>query len=172
MNTRQWPQDWQDELNTLLAHAVLFKETSVRRSELLSGLYSAREQGKDWAKLLLQDFHNVGADKLLKSYDDRNRRTAFVDHDGRLLNKPRVVGTIKRTTERGAGHQRELITAMSWDELRELRRQRLSQAGAAMDTVALIDKLLELQIMCPEASDPQDAAIIMGLDLDEWLTVA
>lgn len=170
MNTRQWPQDWQDELGALLAHAVLFKETAVRRSELLSGLYSAREAGKDWAKLLLQDFHNIGADKLLKSHDDRERRVAFVDHDGRLLNKPRVVGTVKRTTERAPGYQRELIIAMSWEELRELRQQRVRQSAAAADTVALIDKLLELHVMCPEASDPQDAATILGLNLDEWLT--
>ena len=172
MNTKQWPRDWQDELDVLLEHAVLFRDTAARRIELLAGLYSASEGGREWAKLLLDDFHNVGADKLLKRFDDQKRRVALLDHEGRLLNKPRVVGKAKRTTTGAPIYQRELITAMSWEELRELRQQRLRQVQAASDTVVLIDKLLELHIMCPEATDPQDAAIRLGLDLDEWLTAA
>jgi hypothetical protein len=168
MNIRSWPEDWQDELTTLLEHALLYKGTARRRLELLNGLHTARYEKKPWAELVFAEFNDIGADKLLKNHEDRTKKVAFVDLDGRLLNKPAVVGVAKKTSD-GIENQRAIIYAWTFDDLRQLRMDRAKQARAAHDTIALIDKLLELQIMCPEATTPQDAADHLGININDWL---
>jgi hypothetical protein len=179
---RGWPQEWQDEFDVMMTGVLawskdiaeqrvkLLEEFDARRARLLS------ERGDqlprpldDWSEILLTHFRDVGAENLIKWYEAHTTKpTAFL-HGGKLLNKPSIVGKTKRSEGGRVHHQRELITVMSWTELRALRANRLAQRDAAAASVALIDKLLELYVMCPEAASPQAAADILGLNLDEWL---
>lgn len=175
MNQRGWKPEWRDELDLILADASTYKDIPTRRATVLVSLRKARQEHKradpkapSWVDLVYEEFHNEGADRLLKWYDDRTKSFAFVDYSGQVLNKPTVVGKTKKT-ETGLEHQRALITALTWDDLRKNRQLALAQAKAAMDSVAVYDRLLLLQTECPEATTPQDALDQLGISLEDWL---
>jgi hypothetical protein len=176
-----WPEPWKDEFAVMMADVFAWSDViGERRTRLLELLDDRqarlqKERGdkplaplNDWTELVKCHFRETGADNLIKWWEARiNAPTAFL-HQGRLLNKPSVAGKTKRT-EKGVEHQRELLTVMTWDELRAVRRNRGAQRDAAITSIAQIDKLLELCVMCPEAANPVEAATILGLNLDEWL---
>jgi predicted RNase H-like HicB family nuclease len=178
MNQHGWKPEWRDELDVILADASTYKDVPTRRSKVLAGLVKARKEHKEanpkapsWVDLVYAEFRDEGADRLLKWYDNRTKSFAFVDYSGKVLNKPTVVGKTKKT-EAGREYQREMILILTWDDLRDKRKVYLSQAKAAMDSVAVVDRLLVLQTECPEAKTPQDALDQLGISLEDWLESA
>lgn len=73
-----------------------------------------------------------------------------------------------RETEREAA----LYDTATFDELRDKRREALRQVRTYSDTVALLDRLLALAELYPDASSVATALIEHGMSLDEYLGVA
>lgn len=169
MNTRGWPQEWRDELDTILEDACSLRTVAERRERLLELLEEARRMQKQWVDVLDEDMRVRAADQLLKSHDNTTTQLAYIDNAGRLLNKPAKVG-VRTVSDSGAeSNQRALITTITWHQLRAVRTNRSAQQRSAAETIAMIDRLLELYELAPESTGPQDAADILGISLDQWL---
>jgi hypothetical protein len=122
-----------------------------------------------WARDLLVQFVQTGAQTELKRWRKANQRMVAVAPDGRLLSLPRVVG-VRIPDEAGvAVHQQHIFDLLTWDQIEQKINEYLRQVSAYRDDIFLATVLLELRELAPGASTPQEAASRLGTTVDAWL---
>lgn len=168
MNTASWSPEERAEWEDLLEQVTQEAESTGDAVDMLKQLVrDAVQAQRFWANDVEDAALRTGLRSLVNAYKKRQR--VLVSYQGELLNKARAIG-VKHVAEDGSTwHAQPLIDVMTWDQLREKRREYLTQIRAYTSNVAEMDQLLALQEICPGAATPQEACEQLGTTVDEYL---
>jgi hypothetical protein len=168
VNFKNWSPEERDEYDAMLAEIVTSATDSGERADLMEAkMRDAIQAQRFWANDAEYHACRVGYLAQIKSYLKRNR--LLFSYEGLLISRPRVVGT-KSVSESGETvHIQALIETLTFDELRQKRLEYLRQIRAYDENLALVDRLLALADMCPEASSPIDALKMLDLTVEDYL---
>ncbi len=168
MNRNAWSAEDRKAYDDLLADVVGATSSTTERLNMFERLLNdAIQAHRPWARDVERGCVRQGLAKEIKSYQDRNR--AMVAHNGKVLNLPRVQGTVVRDESGEIYHQRELIELWTWEQIAEKRLEAIRGRRTYSAKIAHYDRLLSLRVKCPESETPADAAERLGLDIDEYL---
>lgn len=168
MNVSAWSPEERDEYEALLFEVISEARQSGERVRLMEAkMADATQAHRAWVQDANRDALRTGYASQIKSYLKRNR--VALSHDGLILSRPRVIGTPKVTGEGKTFYEQALIELKTFDELRAKRSDYLAQIRAYDANVALIDKLLALADLAPGAGTPAEAALLLDIDIDEYL---
>lgn len=151
---------WQDVVDSTT-------DTQARLDYAESRLNDAIQAHRLWARELERQFLRNGLAKEIKRHQDRHR--AAVAYHGEVLNVPRVQGVKTRRPDGSVFDQRALIEMRPWDEIAGKRLETIRMRRVYDDKIAHYDKLLALRDLAPDTATPVEAAMALGLDLDEYL---
>ena len=167
---RTWsPQD-REEYEVACTEAWDCAEgTQERALHFLRVVQDAAQAHRPWALCLLDEFLETGAAGELKRWRKRTQRVVAIAHDGRVIDRPRVVGVMRRDDGGGASFTQESLFELTWQELEQVRSRDLSQISAYRDNLHVVSRLLELRELAPGAATPDDAARSLGTTVDAWL---
>ena len=113
----------------------------------------------------------MGASTVLKNWK-KSQRTVAVSYEGEVITKARTIG-VKRQDDAGESYDTQMLFDFTtWEELDEKRTSILQVIRSYSATVAMIDKLLALRDLAPDAINPSQAAAHLGTTLDAWLGAA
>lgn len=169
INRSAWSPEECNEYDDLLAQVVASTTNTTRRLDLMEELLEDAVQAhRPWAVEVERAARRHGFAGEIKRYQDRNRVLVAAD-SGRVLNAPRVQGTVARRDDGEVYHQRALIELWTWEQIANKRAEAIRAQRLYGDKVAHYDKLLALRDLCPDSSSPADAAKQLGISLDEWL---
>jgi hypothetical protein len=165
VNFKNWSPEERDEYDAMLAEIVTSATDSGERADLMEAkMRDAIQAQRFWANDAEYHACRVGYLAQIKSYLKRNR--LLFSYEGLLISRPRVVGT-KSVSESGETvHIQALIETLTFDEQ---RLEYLRQIRAYDENLALVDRLLALADMCPEASSPIDALKMLDLTVEDYL---
>lgn len=168
MNRYAWAPEERVEYDQMLQDVIEQAEGTGRRVDLLERLLNdALQAHRFWARDVERHALRTGLRAQIKQHLDR-RKVVRPARDV-LVEKPRVVG-IQRRTEAGQVYFAQVAyDVMTFDELRAKRGEVLRQLRAYSDTIALIDRLLALADMHPEAKTVQEALDLHEMSLDDYL---
>lgn len=164
-----WGEKDNEEFDALYAEVAKIKRVDQRVHTFIKGVADGVQAHRRWAIDVEADMRYRGAQSLLKSEESKSpANTIAVAYDGRVLDKPRVLGTVKRDTEGNRWNERTLFDFMTVAELREKRQEFIRVLNSYGDNVAMVDKLLALCEMA-ECDSPTDAAKKLGTTVDAWM---
>lgn len=144
------------------------EKQSDRNSRFVELLLDGEQAHRRWAVEALTEAQRLGAGAQLKAWW-KQQKTVAVSYEGKVITKSRYLGT-KRTDEDGAKFDTQaLFDLMTWKELREKRSAFLRQVRAYNASIQMIDRVLALYDLVPDAANPAEAVTILGTTLDEWL---
>lgn len=167
---RTWSQQDRDEYETACSEAWDSAESTRERSQHFLGVTEGAAQAqRPWASSLLDDFMETGAAAELKRWRKRTQRVVAVAFDGRLLNRPRVVGVVRLAEDGARVSDQMLYDFLTWEQIEEVRTGHLRQISAYRDNVYIESLLLELRDLAPGTATPDEAARSLGTTVDAWL---
>jgi hypothetical protein len=168
MNFKTWSPQERAEYDAMLAEVVSAATDTRERADLMEDkMHDAVQAQRFWANDAQRHACRVGYLAQIKSYLKRTR--LLFSHDGLLISRPRVVGT-KTISESGETvHIQALIETLTFDELRQKRLEYLRQIRAYDENLALVDRLLALADMCPQATTPTEALKVLDLTVEGYL---
>lgn len=171
MNKLSWSADDRAEFDALVTEALAESEVAVRIDVFVDGLDDAEQAQRHWARDVLHHFRRNGANALLKSEQQLRRPRVPVTHDGMVIGRmPREAGLKTRDDEGKVVHQRGLFEYLTWDELRA-KIDEFSRMRRSLDVdIIAIRKLLTLESMVPEASNPAEACDQLGTTVERFLS--
>lgn len=168
MTDKHWSADERAEYEALMSRVLAATETTRERVDLMEDLVTdAIQAHRFWASDVERESRRAGYAARIKRHE-KERETVLVSYEGRLLSKPRVIGTTRRIDGHPVAVQ-GLIEVMTWDELEAKRADYLVQIRAYDVNIATIDRLLALRDLAPGAATPEEAATSIGTTVDEWL---
>lgn len=169
MNERTWDEDDRAEYDAACREAWESGDSTRQRiNSFLSMLHDAIQAHRPWAHEVEREALRRGAGSLLNRWNKAKNQIP-VAYDGRVLSKPRSIGT-RRTDESGDSYSTQtLFDFMDWSELAEKKREYLIQVKAYTANVAVIDRLLALHELVPTASNPADACKQLNTTVETWL---
>lgn len=157
-------REYEALLTAVLAEAEGTGERVAHMDALIEDAVQAQRQ---WATQVEESCRRVGYSNEIKDYLKRTRVVIAIDT--RKVSKPRTIGA-KATTPGGKVIDLQLdFEVMTFDQLRDKRREYLKQITAYKDLLAFANRLLDLADAAPGTDTPQDAAQALGLDLEEYL---
>lgn len=169
INRAAWSPEERDEYDELLAQVVASTTDTTARLDLMERLIQDAVQAhRFWASDVERAARRDGFAGEIKRYQDRNR-ALVASETGRVLNVPRVQGTVGRREDGQTFHQRALIELWTWEQIATKRAEAIRAQRLYGDKVAHYDKLLALRDLCPDSATPADAARQLGINLDDWL---
>lgn len=169
INRAAWSPEERTEYDDLLAQVVASTTNTSRRLDLMEELIEDSVQAQRvWASDVVRAACRDGFASEIKRYQDRNR-ALVASTTGRVLNVPRVQGTVARRDDGEMYHQRALIELWTWEQIADKRAEAIRAQRLYGDKIAHYDKLLALRDLCPDSSSPSDAAKQLGISLDDWL---
>lgn len=161
------------EYERLMDEVVNEAETTGDRARLMADkIHDAIQAQRSWAMGVQYAAEIDGYAAAVKVYLKRKRVVVLVDDAGRQIEKPRTIGAKRRD---GAGKVVDLqlpLEVLTFDQVREKRREYLAQQKAYTDNIAVADRLLALEEMAPGCSTPAAAAKALGTTLDDYLAGA
>lgn len=168
MNFKVWSPEERAEYDAMLCEIVDATTDSGKRADLMEArMNDAIQAQRFWANDAEYHARRVGYLAQIKSFLKRNR--LMFSHDGGLVARPRVIGT-RSVNELGETvHVQALIETLTFDELRQKRLDYLRQIRAYDENLALVDRMLALADMCPEAASPIEALVLLGLTVEDYL---
>jgi hypothetical protein len=160
------------EYEQLMAEVVSEAEGTGDRARLMADkIHDAIQAQRSWAAGVQFAAEIDGYAAAVKAYLKRTRVVVIVDQD-REISKPRTIG-VKRRDKDGTVVDLQLpMEVLTFDQLREKRREYIRQLKAYTDNVAVADRLLALEEMAPGSSTPTEAAAQLGVTLDDYLAGA
>ncbi len=170
MAARTWPQEDRDEYEVACTEAWDSAEGTRERGERFLELVreAADQAHRIWARDLLTQFEEHGAQAELKRWRKATRKVVAVAHDGRILSRPRVVG-VQVQGESGASSVQMLWDYMTFEQIEQKIAEFLRQVSAYRDNIFVATLLLELRDLVPTAATPDEAAERLGTTVDAWL---
>lgn len=161
------------EYEALMAEVVSEAESTGDRARLMAEkIHDAVQAHRTWAMTAQYSAEIDGYAAAIKTYLKRTRVIVLIDEGSRQVAKPRTIGAKKRGK---AGEVVDLqlpMEALTFDQLREKRREYLIQKKAYTDNIAVTDRLLALEEMAPGCNTPAEAAKALGTTLDDYLAGA
>lgn len=156
------------EYEALLTAVLTEAESTGERVALMDSLIDDAVQAqRPWAVKVEETSRRVGYANEIKSYLKRTRVVLTIKD--REVSKPRTIGA-KAKNEDGKVIDLQLpFEVLTFDQLRDKRREYLSQINAYTDNLAMADRLLALADAAPGTNTPSEAARVLGLNLDEYL---
>jgi hypothetical protein len=168
---KHWSREERDESEALLLEVVKRETTQAERVDLMETLMAdAMQARRAWAADMERECRRDGYARQIKNYLKRTR-VIFV-HRNAVVTKPRVVGVTRYGEAGGKYAVQALYETMTFDEIREKRRAYLAQRQAYDENVALCDKYLALADLVPDVVTPTEAAHVLGVDIDAYLSDA
>jgi hypothetical protein len=156
------------QFETLMDEACSEQQsTRLRVAAFLHKLADAIQAHQAWAGVVLDECSGRGAASLIKAHL-KGRNRVLVAFNGVLVAKPTVVG-VRRAGPTGEYVQQELIHVLTWDELRQKKKEYLTAVGSYTSNVAMVDLLLALFDLAPETATPEQAAAALGTTVEAWL---
>lgn len=128
----------------------------------------AEQAHRIFATDVKRDALRNGYGKLLNNWQKRQRRVT-VSFEGKILSKPRVVGTKTVTSTGTQVDSQALFDFMTWEQIEAKVGEYAKQVKAFRSNIALAVKLLELHELAPDSATPDQAARTLGTTLDAWL---
>lgn len=169
MRDARWSDEDAAEVDEMFAAVVgSSHDTGARVDALLSALDDAANAHRTWAVEIESNVRKRGALALLRS-EIRKRYRVSVAHNGRLLNKPRMIGGRHLAEDGTRTSQLRLMEDLSWDELEERSRWYEGQITAYADDRTIMRKLLALRAQVPSAATPAQACAELGLTVEAYL---
>lgn len=169
MNRSAWTPEERDEFDAIVAESVESSvNQAIRTNYFLARIRDAEQAQRFFAADVLHDAERRGAASILKAALKANT-TVLVSHEGKVLTKPRMIGTQRRDLDGRTYSEQTLFDYMTWDELVAKRREYLRQIDSYDANVATVDKLLALRDLAPEAINPISAVQMLGTTLERWL---
>jgi hypothetical protein len=141
--------------------------TAERLDDFEAKLADAVQSHRAWARDVERACLRRGLAGEIKAYHDERQR-ALVSHDGRLLDLPKVQSRRLRV-DGELTYDRALIEVWTWEQVIDKRAEAIRSRRKYDDRIAFFDRLLALQSLCPESVSPADAAVQLGIDLDDFL---
>lgn len=170
MNDRAWSPSDRAEYDAMVQRVVTAESTTEARVNLYEELVAdARQAHRFWSGEIDRDARRTGYREQIKRWMKKNR--VLVSFEGRVVSKPRVVG-IRQSIGEDSYDVQALIDALTFDQIEAKRREYLRQVNVYSDNVALMDRLLALRDMAPDASTPAEACAYLGIAVDDYLAQA
>jgi hypothetical protein len=167
VNQAAWAPEERAEYDEMVASIVQEADSTEARIDLYEAAVADAVQARRfWATDLDRDARRTGYREQIKGWLKRNR--VLVNYHGRVASKPRIVGT-RRSSEAGEYDVQALLDALTFDEIEAKRKEYLRQVRTYSDNVALMDRLLALRDMAPDAITPREACVALGLALEDYL---
>lgn len=162
------------EYMKLMAEVVSEAEGTGERARLMADkIHDAIQAQRSWAAGVQYAAEIDGYAAAVKVYLKRTRVVVLVDAEaGRQIEKPRTIGAKRRDDEGKVVDLQLPLEVLTFDQVREKRREYLRQQKAYSDNVAVADRLLALEEMVPGSLTPADAAKSLGFSLDDYLAGA
>lgn len=169
MSRQSWSPEEKDEYEALCREAWESSEsTKARTDEFLRLLHDAEQARRLFAIDTLRDIEAIGAASLLKRWNKSSNRVA-VAYDGRVLSKPRTVGTTRADDSGNRYAVQALFDYMSFDEIEAKVSEYLRQVSAYRENIYLGTRLLELRDQAPGALTPAEACARLGTTVEAYL---
>ena len=160
--------DERHQFETLMDEACAEQtSTRLRVAAFLHKLADAIQAHEPWAGVIADECSARGAASLIKAHL-KGRNRVLVAFNGGLIAKPSFVG-VRRQGPTGEFVQQELIYVLTWDELRQKKKEYLTAVGSYTSNAAMVDLLLALHDLAPEAANPVEAATALGTTVEAWL---
>lgn len=173
MKIKYWPDEEVAEFDELCASAERAAKSTGARSKVFSRLIRAAASEDRWfAKDVEREALSRGLLSIFKWWQKNRKPRVPVAHDGQILLKPRIIGAERKDSAGKIYHQQTLFDYMTWDELREKRNWYLTQIQAYTSDVAVVDKLLALAVLAPEAATPAEACQRLNQSIEDYLAEA
>jgi hypothetical protein len=163
-----WSPAERAEYDEMVRAVCLAASSTEERVELYKDhLADALQSQRFWAEDSARDAHHRGCREQLTNWLKSNRVVVAIGD--RTVSKPRTIG-VRRKGQGGEEFDTQvLFELIEWDELERKREDYLKQLRAYTDNTAVIDKLLALRVIVPEAGNPRDALAALGESLDTYL---
>lgn len=170
MNKHAWSDDDSNEFNALVTEALSVPKTADRRDIFLAGLDAAVQEKRYWALDVAGWIRDDGADRLLRSEQDRRRPRVPVAHNGAIIGRmPREIGQRTRDEDGKVTYQRGIFDYKTWDELSE-KINEFSRNRRALDVdILALRRLLTLRDLVPGTATPAEACEQLGITVEEFL---
>lgn len=168
MNRSAWGPGEKEEYDVLLQRVIEEADSTHERVDLMERLVTdAIQAHRWWASDCERDARRTGFAAQIKSYLKRSR-VLFANREA-MVDKPRVVG-FKRANAEGVVYDvQALLETATFDELRDKRREAIRSIKSYSDSIALLDRLLFLAELHPDAATVAEALEVHGMSLDEYL---
>jgi hypothetical protein len=170
VNRNAWSAEERDEFDETLALVVGSADPTGERVDRMEQLVAGAVQAhRTWAVDVEREARRIGFASLIKAYLKRTR-VVFLNREA-MVDKPRVVG-FKRTSTDGVVYDvQALLETATFDELRAKRREAIRTMRSYRDSIALFDALLTLAEIYPDAATVAEALVAHGMSLDDFLTL-
>lgn len=160
-------REYEAVLNEVLAEA---DGTGERARLMRLKISDAIQAHRDWASLVQRNAEIDGYAAAIKVHLKRTRVVVAIE--GRVISKPRTIGT-RRQDESGKVVDLQLpFEVLTFDQIRRKRSEYLTQIRAYTDNLAVVDRLLALAEMAPGSNTPAEAAALLGVTVDDYLSGA
>jgi hypothetical protein len=169
VNRGTWTPEDREEHDAILTEAWgAARSTAGRVEKYLSLINDAIQARRFFARDVENDMKRTGARAQLKRWHKARAQVA-VSYQGRVISKPRVIGT-DRTDEEGRVYTTQtLFDFMTWDEIENKIREYAAQVQSYRANIALCLRLLELHDAAPSAATPAEAVEMLGTSMETWL---
>ncbi len=169
MNVITWSPEERAEYQALCEEAWAASDRQAQRiNAYLAALHDAEQAQRFYAREVLAEAERRGAEALLKGWQKDRQRIA-VAHDGRVLNRSRVVGTTRRDESGQTFATQTLFDLLTWDEIEAKVTEFSRQVRAYRDNIILAMRLLGLRDLAPESHTPDEAARSLGITVEDFL---
>lgn len=171
MKKRSWSEEDVAEFEELVEEALAEDAVARRRDVFLAGLDDAVQARRYWARDVMQEIRDSGADRILKrERGTRLPRVPVSGEDGTVIGTvPREFGVRRPDAAGREIHQRTLFDLMTWEELRRKRSDLRSQAESYELDADAVGRLLSLETQAPGAATPAEACKRLGTTVEAWL---
>jgi len=160
-------REYEALLNAVIAEA---DGTGERVALMDRFMEDAIQAHRHWAVQVEGAARRNGYAAEIKTYLKRTR--VVINLNDREISKPRTIGT-RRESDDGKVIDLQLpFEVLTFDQIRDKRREYLTQINAYTDNLAVADRLLALAEMAPGSNTPAEAAKLLGIVLDEYLGMA
>lgn len=164
----RWGSEERAEYEALVRESWASNKATFQRVEHFKrGLMDAVQARRPWSAEVMDDANDRGLSNILKGEQKRNRATVAMA-DGRLVEKPQVIGIRRLSADGSAYTEQTLFDFVSADELEQKRREYLSNITAYSDNIAVLDKLLAL-CEAGGSDTPATAAANLRTTVEAWL---
>ena len=169
MNRSGWTPEEREEYDSICTESWgVSASTRGRVAAFLERIHDARQAHRFFAGEVDAEMRRVGAARLLNRWHKANAQVT-VSFDGRVLNKPRVIGTVRSDAEGRSFATQALFDFMTWGEIEEKIQEYAKQVNAYRANIALCLRLLDLHDAVPAAATPAQAAEALGTSVEAWL---
>lgn len=132
------------------------------------GLEDAVQAHRPWARDLQDSAMIDGLRKILKARA-KAESVILVDYRGNLIAKATRIGRRTKSTNGSTTHDQALITDFTWEQLEEWLYGIQSQIKSLLVNVDVANRLKELRKEYPETTTVNEALLLAGKSLNEYL---